>query len=288
MSDIFKLKKRLKSIKAIEQSSKALQIITSAKIKAMQNLLKSFQEYKNELEQILALVPRSAIFNTVPAKATNSCVIVPVTSNRGFCGGFNHNVTAQTEELIKKLRSQGQNPKLYLIGKKGIQHFKNYKAEIIGLDVKLAEKPDAKGTLRLISYFLKQIAEGKICDVYLVFNQFVSIIIQKTAAIKLLPFDQTTLQQTASKEKIIFDPDAKKVAQEAFLHYLSVSFLAKLVGSTVGELGSRLLITKNAVDTSKDLINQLTLDINKIRQAQITGELSEIISSFKILKEAEG
>ena len=152
----------------------------------------------------------------------------------------------------------------------------------------MAEKPDAKGTLRLISYFLKQIEDGKVCEVYLVFNQFISIIIQKTTTLKLLPFDQSTLTQPASKEKIICDPDVKKVATEALLHYLSVSFLAKLVGSTVGELGSRLLITKNAVDTSKDLITQLKLDINKLRQAQITGELSEIISSYKILKEAEG
>jgi len=289
LSEIFSLKKRLKSIKSIQQTSKALQIITAAKIKTMQTLLKAFNEYKGELEEILAMVsPVSfANFYELPKDPKNISIVIIVCSNRGFCGGFNNDVFRTAEKLINRLKNEGKEVKLYLVGKKGIQHYKNKGYPIIGLDLKLADKPDAKSTLRLVSFFITQLQRGQIADVHLVYNEFISILVQKATATKLLPFEQEKNTKSSPLENLILEPDAQKVTQEAFLHFLSVFFLSKSVGSTVGELGARLLVTKNAADSSRDIISQLNLRINKIRQSTITGELSELLSSFQILKEAE-
>jgi F-type H+-transporting ATPase subunit gamma len=296
MSEIITLRKRLKSIKSIEQSTKALQIITAAKIKTFQNLLKSFTEYKAELEDIYALVNQYHVAppstEAVAGRATNQVVIIVIISNRGFCGSFNQNVIQSTNQLIKKLQAEGKSVKLFLVGKKAIAYYKAETYALLGLDVKLAEKPEPKDTLRLVSRFLQELQNGRLERLYLSYNEFKSIVVQIPTVFQLLPFEPPAAKSAASppgkpgqNQLLILEPSPQIVAADSFLHYLSILFLSKVMGSIVGEMGARLIITKNAVDNSRDLIGQLTLRINKARQAGITTELSELQSNFEILKE---
>ncbi|MFA4858567.1 MAG: ATP synthase F1 subunit gamma [Candidatus Margulisiibacteriota bacterium] len=281
MVEVFKLKKRKKSIESIKKATKAQQIITAARIASAKHQMKAFSEFFAELKSIVQWLPAD---QNVKIPTAAPVALVVITSNRGFCGGFNTNVITTARIQAEKLIQQGKKVTIYAIGRKGGAYFSARCYPMLGQDDKIGDTPTLKAALDLINYLRQEQQADRLDEVYLIYNQYQSVLVQLPMLTRILPFEFNA-HQSPSPPLIIFEPDTERVSPPAINYYLGGFLLSKCIGSLVGELSARLVVTKNAVDNSDELISQLNLQINKIRQANITSELTGLSSNFEVLKE---
>ncbi|MGB9743859.1 MAG: ATP synthase F1 subunit gamma [Desulfurella sp.] len=283
------IKRKINSIAKTQQITKAMKMVAAAKLRKVQHTAMQFRPYIGKFEEIIKYLseytpPQDNKFLFL--RDVKAAEIIVVASDKGLCGGFNHNIIKETENLVSNLSSKNISVSITVVGKKVYDyfHFKGIQIKhfYTGILKNEAHFVDAK---KIMNVAIKDFLEEKTDEVYIVYNKFVNMLIQRPTVKKVLPISfEEENGQKQKYEKFTFEPSKEIVLEEMLLKYVYMSLYDSFLESLAGEYAARMLAMEAATKNAQDMIKKLTLFYNKARQAAITKELIEITTSIEAMK----
>lgn len=277
------IKNRIRGIQSIEKVTSAMQMVSATKLSRLGNILALSRPYFQRSQELLNNVSCGRDLSVYPFFANRpvkeKIALCVVTSDNGLCGSYNANLIRLAREFIG--RYEKGKIKLIIIGKKGYNYFKNfYKDDILhtylGLNGNYSQKASDAIAERLNGIFLS----GQADEVHIAYTQFKNALVNRPVVTKFL----NLAQEGREKIDYIFEPGLERVLEELIPKYLLAKMRFILLESFTCEHSSRLASMKMATENARDLLHQLVLLRNKVRQANITREIIEIISGVEALK----
>ena len=296
MANLKDIKRQIASVKGTQKTTRAMKLVSSAKLKRAEEMAKRSKVYASKLTELLTEIAQKMseshtegidnVFfkeNKNPKKVD----IVFITSDKGLCGGFNYQTIKRANEVMAEFKDANVEVRLSGVGKKGIAFFKYNKVEMINQIVDLSSKPNYEDSTALISSLVEDYVEGKTDKVILIHNGYVSMIAQRVSTQQLLPIDVDSLHLTdsVSMSEMDVEPDDDDTLLDALVQkYVEFSMYYALLDSLAAEHSARMQAMDAATNNAKEMVGKLTVKYNKARQEAITTELIEIISGMESLK----
>jgi F-type H+-transporting ATPase subunit gamma len=291
------VRRRIRSVQSTAKITRAQELIASSRIIRAQQRLRSAAPYARELTSAVeAVVSRSGQIDhplTRPVTNPTRSAIVILTSDRGFCGGFNVNVLREAQSLRALLEGQGIETVSYVAGRKGIgwHRFRNraMAAQWSGFSDTPRQQDAAEISQALLDAYDQPTSDGGVDEIHVVYTDFVSMLTQTPVARRLLPLEieETHEAPPAGPMPIYeFEPSPEDVLNSLLPWYVESRLFQALLDSAASEIAARRRAMKSATDNANELIEQLSREANKARQAEITQEISEIVGGANALADA--
>lgn len=275
------IKNRIRSIDNIHKVTSAMEMISVTKLNRTNRILSGFRPYFQKMDWVfnrLLSSQKSLVHPLLETRPGSYICLCLITSDGGLCGVYNNNIIRFAEDFIN--RKGKDNVKLVIVGKKGFNYFKNRQVQIlnsyVGLNGRYSQKAADQISALLIDIFLK----NQVNEVYLMYTHSQRAIINKPILMKLLNIDIAA----AGSRRYILEPDISLILDDFITKYIYSKIRLTLLESFTTEHASRAVAMKSATDNAKELSQGLILLRNKVRQANITQDLMEIISSAEALK----
>ena len=291
MPSLKDIKTQITSVGSTKKITSAMKMVAASKLRRSQEKAEAARPYSSRLEEMLSSLASSAASGEGIIKLLTGTgndqnyIVVPVSADRGLCGGFNSSINRETFKLVKSLEGNGKKVQLMPVGKKSRDFFNRVmKDQIIESFVDLNVSSTGYESALNISNKLQELYfEGKFDKCILVFNKFKSAISQEVTQQQLIPLDVSNSEKEEEKENssnAIYDyePDEETILKDLLPKNVSIQIFKVLLESDAGEQGARMAAMDNATRNAGEMIDSLTLKYNRTRQAFITKELIEIIS----------
>lgn len=292
MSGLKEIKTRIGSVKNTQQMTKAMKMVSAARLRSAQSRILNLRGYAYALEEVLKDVVLSQrvhhpFLEQKSEKDFSKVLTVVMTSDRGLCGAFNGNICRFTEGILKKQQYKTQ--KLFFIGKKGHDYFKFRGAKSQGVILNLVKEISYPLAARIAKELMENILSGDYDGVFVVYNEFKSVIAPRIVCERFLPFDLSSERLSQTRETlfsrdILFEVSPKELMENLLERYFSVQIYRCLCENVAAEHGARMTAMENATKNAEEVADSLTLKYNKLRQGSITTELIEIVSGAESLK----
>jgi F-type H+-transporting ATPase subunit gamma len=291
MPSLKDIKTQINSVGSTKKITSAMKMVAASKLRRSQEKAEAARPYSSRLEEMLSSLASSAASGEGIIKLLTGTgndqnyIVVPVSADRGLCGGFNSSINRETFKLVKSLEGNGKKVQLMPVGKKSRDFFNRVmKDQIIESFVDLNVSSTGYESALNISNRLQELYfDGKFDKCILVFNKFKSAISQEVTQQQLIPLDVSNSEKEEEKENssnAIYDyePDEETILKDLLPKNVSIQIFKVLLESDAGEQGARMAAMDNATRNAGEMIDSLTLKYNRTRQAFITKELIEIIS----------
>ncbi len=291
MPSLKDIKTQINSVGSTKKITSAMKMVAASKLRRSQEKAEAARPYSSRLEEMLSSLASSAASGEGIIKLLTGTgndqnyIVVPVSADRGLCGGFNSSINRETFKLVKSLEGNGKKVQLMPVGKKSRDFFNRVmNDQIIESFVDLNVSSTGYESALNISNKLQELYfEGKFDKCILVFNKFKSAISQEVTQQQLIPLDVSNSEKEEEKENssnAIYDyePDEETILKDLLPKNVSIQIFKVLLESDAGEQGARMAAMDNATRNAGEMIDSLTLKYNRTRQAFITKELIEIIS----------
>ena len=292
MPSLKDIKTQINSVGSTKKITSAMKMVAASKLRRSQEKAEAARPYSSRLEEMLASLASSAASGEGIIKLLTGTgndqnyIVVPVSADRGLCGGFNSSINRETFKLVKYLEGDGKNVQLMPVGKKSRDFFSRVmKDQITESFVDLNVSNSGYDSALQISNKLQELYfDGKFDKCILVFNKFKSVISQEVTQQQLIPLDvsnsskEETTDDNAAKAIYDYEPDEETILKDLLPKNVSIQIFKVLLESDAGEHGARMAAMDNATRNAGEMIDSLTLKYNRTRQAFITKELIEIIS----------
>ena len=292
MPSLDDLKKRIKSVKSTQKITKAMKMVAAAKLKKAQEKAEKGRPYSQKMHNIILNLTKSIsdpqnapklLIGTGQDK-THLCVVL--TADRGLCGGFNSNICKLAKTNFKKIIDEGKHLKIITVGSKGLDQIKREYEKYIIKKFSFKDK-------KQISFKEAEIISKEIIDLFnknefdrctLFFNNFKNVITQVPQAQQIIPAEQG-IPDSKDKDNLSyeFEPDEDEILEDLLPKNISTQVFKAFLENAASEQGSRMTAMDNATRNAGDLVDKLTINYNRSRQASITKELIEIISGAESL-----
>jgi len=291
------VRRRIRSIQSTAKITRAQELIASSRIIKAQQRLHAAAPYAREITRAVeAVVSRSGQIDhplTRPVPSAARVAMLILTSDRGFCGGFNSNVLREAQGLRALEESKGIEVVPFVAGRKGISWHRFRGREMAGEWSGFSDVPVHRNateiTATLLEAYNAPASEGGVDELYVVYSEFVSMLTQRPAVRRVLPLEieETTEAPPSGPLPIYeFEPSPEDVLNDLLPWYVESRLFHALLESAASEIASRRRAMKSATDNANELIEQLTREANKARQAEITQEISEIVGGANALAES--
>lgn len=294
MPSLKDLKNRIASVKATQKITKAMKMVAAAKLRRAQEAAEAARPYSQRMGTVLANITAAVSdADGAPPLMTGTGksdvhLLVVCTAERGLCGGFNSQIARFARDHVRKLIAEGKTVKIFTVGKKGYDILRREYASLIVerkelRDVKRIgfDNADAIGK-RIIEMF--EAGEFDVCTLF--YSEFKSVISQVPTGLQLVPASAPAAAEEDAAHKgavYEYEPDAASILADLIPRNISVQIFRALLENVAGEMGAKMSAMDNATRNAGEMINKLTLNYNRQRQAQITKELIEIISGAEAL-----
>ena len=286
---------RIKSIQSTAKITRAQELIAASRIIKAQQRAQAAAPYATEITRAVeAVVSRSGQIDhplTREPKNRSRAAILIMTSDRGFCGGYNANVLREAQGLRALLAGHNVETVPYVTGRKGIGWHRFRGIEVAGEWGGFSDTPAHQNareiTAELLQAFGRPVADGGVDEIHVVHTEFVSMLTQRPSVRRLLPLEieETTEAPPGPIPVYEFEPSAEAVLDALLPWYVESRIFASLLDSAAAEIAARRRAMKSATDNANELLDQLTREANKARQAEITQEISEIVGGANALAE---
>ena len=286
MATLRDLKRQIASVKNIAKVTEALQTVSAVKFRKAEARVKRARPYAENVEQMMRDVARSAGGSSplLIGREGNTVSIATVTADRGLAGGFNAQVLRRTMQLR---REKGGNPIQVASGRKAVAFFRFRRVDLVEVYTGFSDSPTYENAREIGHDLTRLFNEEEADEVYLVYNRFESALTQRPVITRLLPVapeeGEEEDEDAGASTFIEYVPDADVILRKLVPRYVETMVWQALLESAAGEHGARMTAMKNATDNANDLSKELTLAMNKARQAQITREISEIAAGAEAL-----
>jgi F-type H+-transporting ATPase subunit gamma len=291
MASLDDLKKRIASVKSTQKITKAMKMVAAAKLRKAQESAEKGRPYSEKMNNVI-LNLSSGISDKENAPKLLSgtgndkvhlCVVM--TSDRGLCGGFNSNIIKKAKSYFSKILSEGKELKIITVGSKGNDQLKRMYGDKIIENISFKESKNAnyfdadKVGKIVIDKF--ESSEFDICTIF--YNQFKNVITQIPQAQQIIPLNSENSEDNTSEESYEFEPDEDEILSNLLPKNISTQIFKAMLENSASEQGSRMSAMDNATRNAGEMVDKLTIQYNRSRQAAITKELIEIISGAESL-----
>ena len=286
MPNLKEIKSRITSVKSTIQITSAMKMVSAAKLKKAQDAIIQLRPYSNKLTEIMSSVSSASEDSSqnkyLEVRDVNKILLVPITSNRGLCGGFNANIIKKTIEIEKELNSKSELT-ILSIGKKSSEFFKKNKYNVHSTHDDVFQDVNYEDVSKIAELILNDFANEKFDKVILVYNQFKNAATQIVMQEDFLPLNKTQSENSQEAVDYIYEPGKNEILNELIPKSLKTQLFKAILDSNASEHGARMTAMHKATDNATELKNELTLSYNKARQAAITGEILEIVGGAEAL-----
>lgn len=286
MPSLRDIKRRIKSVKNTQQITKAMKMVSAAKLKRAQDEIVAARPYAEKMLGLISSLAAKTSSDSHPLLATpagNRAALILITSDRGLCGSFNTVLLRTSERFL----SNNSDTKLYLVGKRGMEYFKRRPLQIINSRPVGSGRPGYAMAAEIAAQATDIFLKGEVDEVHLIYSEFKSALTQKPITQKLLPISTPKTEEgkdAGSEGEFLFEPSEGAVLASLLPKYVEVQVFRALLESSASEHGARMTSMDSASKNASSMIGGLTLKYNRLRQAAITKELMEIIGGAEALK----
>ena len=289
MPSLKDIKKRIGSVKSTQQITKAMKMVAAAKLRKAQEAAVSARPYAEKLQAVMSNLAQREEADSHPLlsqRGTGRALIILMTSDRGLCGGFNASVSKEAERLIRQNEQGFDAIDLMIIGRKGRDFLKSRVGDNI---TKVYENITTDATYKTAQLIGQEVvdaySEEKYDAVYVIYNAFQSAIVQIVTVEQVLPI-QPQESESVKEDTVdyLYEPDRGEVLSQLLPKMVEVQIFRGLLESHASEQGARMSSMDSASRNAAEMIDKLTLQYNRARQAAITKELMEIISGAESIK----
>jgi F-type H+-transporting ATPase subunit gamma len=280
------LRRRIRSVRSTEQLTKAMKMVAAAKLRRAQSRVSEARPYATALDAVLATLAARVEAHRHPLlmeRPENTVTLVVVTADKGLCGSFNANILRDATTLLDGGR--WKKVELVLVGRRGIDLFRRRSYPILATYPELMNLVTLEAGAKVANMLAQRFAKGSTDAIYLLFNHSRSIIRQEVTLERLLPVERAKATAGEPPPPYIFEPSPQALLAQVLPRHVQFQLLRALLDSQAAEQASRMTAMDAASKNAAEMIGQLTLTFNRVRQASITKELIEIVSGAQALAE---
>jgi len=294
MANLKDLKNRIRSVKSTQKITSAMKMVAAAKLRRAQDNAEAARPYAARMSSIINSLASKATSETAPTMlvgtgADQRILLVVLSADRGLCGGFNGSIIRATRREVERLKSEGKTVDLLMVGRKAKDALKRELGDLIvdsregiqGTAVSFADIDSIADVIR------ERLENGELDRCLILYNRFISAITQEVTLSSLIPVEveetEAVDKDSASSAPYEYEPDEATVLEDLLPRNLSTQIYTAILESSASELAARMTAMDNATRNAGDLIDRLTMEYNRRRQAAITTELIEIISGAEAL-----
>jgi F-type H+-transporting ATPase subunit gamma len=280
MANLKEIRTKIGSVKNTQKITKAMEMVAASKLRRTQDRMEATRPYADKIRTVIG-----HLYNANPEyrhpflfeREAKRVGYIVITTDRGLCGGLNVNTFRVLLKDLQEWRNKGIEAELCMIGAKGVQYFRNLDVNVVGAATHLGEDPKVADLVGAINIMLNSFIDGKIDRLFLVHNQFVNTMSQAPAIETLIPVQAVDADDLSTHWDYIYEPDAVGLLDSVLMRYIESQVYRGAVENVACEMAAKMVAMKSATDNAGEMIDQLQLDYNKVRQAAITQEISEIV-----------
>jgi F-type H+-transporting ATPase subunit gamma len=284
------VRRRIRTVQSTMKITRAQQLIAASRVVRAQQRVRAARPYTEQVTQALTSVANTEITVSHPlleqrAEVSAAAVLV-VTSDRGLAGPYNANVLRTAEELVARLRQDGVEPRLYVVGRKGLTYFRFRQRPVAADWTGFSDRPAYDDAKQVADTMLDAFLDHEVDEIHAVFTDFVSAMTQRATATRFIPL---VVQETRERPPYpipmyLYEPDAQAVLDALLPRYVEARVFTAMLESAASEHASRQKAMSAATDNAEKLIEGLTRQYNQARQAEITQEIMEIVGGAEALR----
>jgi F-type H+-transporting ATPase subunit gamma len=292
------LKRRVRSITNTRKVTKAMELVASARLRRSQQRIEAMRPYADRMLELMAGVSKAAGAVRLPLlerrEQIQKVAIVPVTADRGLAGGFNAQVIRRSLALMREQQGEGREVVWFSTGRKAASTLRFRRMSVAQSWIGFSERPAYSDAQTIAHAVSEAYVNGDVDTVYVVYNAFVSALTQKVTVRELLPIptdllegsgedEATDEQQEIGNPDFIYEPEPAEILARLLPVYVETELYRALLESAASEQGARMTAMRNASKAAGELIDSLTLAMNRARQAEITQEILEVVAGADAL-----
>lgn len=299
MPNLKDIRVRISSVKNTRKITKAMKMVASAKLRRAQERMQASRPYAVKMGQVIASLSERVEEETHPLlarrDAPESILVVVISSNRGLCGGFNNNLFREVDRFLDDRKVAGEAIEIVTVGRKAHDYFRRSQFDVVNNHPGVIGEVTFKKAKKIARTFIDDFLDKKYDAVYICFNKFISAIAADKIITPLLPLSmehEESAGDSPAEEGItlsgsgefIYEPDVKTLLSQLLPGHVELQFLQALFESEASEHAARMTAMDSATNNAGDMIDSLTMQYNRARQAYITKEIVEIVSGAESLK----
>ena len=291
MATLKELKNKIQSVKNTQKTTRAMKLVSTAKLKRAEEALFLSREYAKKIDEVMNEISAklSSIKDTITLRAfaniseIKKVDIIVVTADKGLCGGFNHHTIKATLQKINELKEKNIKVRLKVIGKKAIEYFKFTGIEMYEEHIGVSSSPSYEKAAEIIEKSYEDFVKEEIDNIIIIYNGYVNKLTQKVHIQELLPVE---VSEYDTQEFLEVEPsdEYEIILEQLVKKYIEYTMYYVLLDSLAGEHSARMQAMDAATNNAKEMVHQLTLAFNKARQESVTRELIEIVTAIEAMK----
>jgi F-type H+-transporting ATPase subunit gamma len=288
------IKRRLRSVRNTRKITKAMELVAAAKLRRAEARIEALRPYADRMRELMIGTARatpSRQFPLLEEREVSTVAILPVTGDRGLAGAFNAQILRRAFALERESRAAGQSARWVVVGKKGRSslRFRRYSLDQAWVD--FTDRPQYSDAVAIAHRLAELYSEREVDRVVIVYNHYESPLSQRVVVEDVLPIPRTALEEEEEKSAyeialegdFIYEPEPEEILKRLLPTYLETTVYRALLESAASEHGARMTAMRNASKNAGELIDRLTLDMNRARQAEITQEILEVVAGADAL-----
>jgi F-type H+-transporting ATPase subunit gamma len=292
MASVQDLKRRIRSIRNTRKITKAMELVASARLRRAQARIEAMRPYADRMMELMIGTARaSSSVRSLPLlqrhESVQSVAILPLTGDRGLAGGFNAQVLRHAFALGRELESEGMRVRWLVSGRKGASTLRFRRLDVLQAWTGFSDRPAYADAQALGHRVGELYAENEVDRVVVVYNRFVSPLVQQVVEQDLLPIPEEVLEAGEDVQHLlgdfIYEPEPEQILERLLPVYVETELYRALLESAASEQGARMTAMRNASKNAGELIDTLTLAMNRARQAEITQEILEVVAGADAL-----
>jgi F-type H+-transporting ATPase subunit gamma len=294
MATVQDLKRRIRSIRNTQKITKAFELVASARLRRAQARIEAMRPYADRMMELMIGTARASTslrgLALLQRREVRTAAIVPLTGDRGLAGAFNAQVLRQAFAIERRLRGEGVEVHWLVAGKKGRSTLRFRRYELEQSWTGFSDRPSYSDAQAIANRLAELYASEEVDQVVIVYNHFVSALVQKVVEQELLPIPEQLLEreeegahEAALLGDFIYEPEPEEILERLLPVYVETELYRALLESAASEQGARMTAMRNASNNASDLIGSLTLEMNRARQAEITQEILEVVAGADAL-----
>jgi F-type H+-transporting ATPase subunit gamma len=289
------IKRRVSSVKNTRKITKAMELVAAAKLRRAEARIEALRPYADRMRELMIGTARATPSRGFPLlearEDVRAVAILPLTGDRGLAGGFNAQIIRRALALERESRDEGQDVRWLAVGKKGRSTLRFRRYDVSDSWVDFTDRPTYMDASAIAHRVAELFTEREVDRVVMVYNHYLSPLTQKVTVEEVLPIPRRALEEEEERSAyeialegdFIYEPEPDEILDRLLPTYLETSIYRALLESAASEHGSRMTAMRNASKNAGELIDTLTLEMNRARQAEITQEILEVVAGSDAL-----
>ncbi|WP_028008443.1 F0F1 ATP synthase subunit gamma [Solimonas flava] len=280
MAGAKEIRTKIKSVKNTQKITRAMEKVAMSKMRKAQDRMAAARPYAERLRRTLGHLAQANLEYKHPfmvEREVKRVAFLIVSTDRGLCGGLNMNVFRATIRAIREWQAKGIEAELVLVGNKAISFFRRVGGKVLASATQLGDRPQLEQLMGIVKVLSDAYRDGQVDRVFVVANQFVNTMTQRADVVQLLPVQPSDSEGLLEHWDYLYEPDAVELLDTVLARYTESQIYQAVIENAASEQSARMVAMKAASDNAGKIINQLQLQYNKARQANITKELAEIV-----------